>query len=68
LRLYLVIPGALFALAGLVFTLQGEGVVGPVGSFMYQSVAWVYQGIVVLIVGLLLLVAGVWERRTQQVV
>ncbi|MDA4117138.1 MAG: hypothetical protein OK455_02220 [Thaumarchaeota archaeon] len=68
MKLYLVIPGALFALAGLIFTLQGEGVVGPVGSFMYQNVAWVYQGIVVLIVGLLLLAAGVWKRRTKQVV
>jgi hypothetical protein len=65
LKLYLVIPGALLALAGLAFTLQGEGIVGPAGSFMFQSATWVYQGVAVLILGLLLLVAGVWERPTK---
>jgi hypothetical protein len=65
LKLYLVIPGALLALAGLAFTLQGEGIVGPASSFMFQSATWVYQGVAVLILGLLLLVAGVWKRPTK---
>jgi hypothetical protein len=65
LKLYLVVPGALLALAGLTFTLQGEGIVGPASSSMFQSATWVYQGVAVLILGLLLLVAGVWKRPTK---
>ena len=38
MRLYLVVPGILLALAGFVFTLQGLGIVGPTSSFMFQSI------------------------------
>jgi hypothetical protein len=65
LRLYLLIPGILLALAGLVFTLQGLGIVGPKSSFMFQSTAWIYDGLAVLLVGLLLTVGGVWRSRPK---
>jgi hypothetical protein len=65
LRLYLLIPGILLALAGLVFTLQGLGIVGPKSSFMFQSTAWIYDGLAVLLVGLLLTVGGAWRSRPR---
>jgi hypothetical protein len=65
LRLYLLVPGILLALAGLVFTLQGLGIVGPKSSFMLQSTAWIYDGLAVLLVGLLLTVGGVWRSRPK---
>jgi len=65
LRLYLLVPGMLLALAGLVFTLQGLGIVGPTSSFMFQSTAWIYDGLAVLVVGLLLTVGGVWRARPK---
>jgi len=65
LRLYLLVPGVLLALAGLVFTLQGLGIVGPKGSFMFQSTAWIYDGLAVFLVGLLLTVGGVWRSRPK---
>jgi hypothetical protein len=61
LRLYLVIPGILFALAGFIFTLQGLGIVGPTSSFMFQNTTWVYQGLVVFLLGGLLILTGVWR-------
>jgi hypothetical protein len=67
LRLYLVIPGILFALAGFVFTLQGLGIVGPTSSFMFQNAAWVYQGLAVFLLGGLLILAGVWSRKPKKV-
>jgi hypothetical protein len=47
--------GAIFALSGLVFTLQGYGLVGPTSSFMYQSQTWIYQGMGILVLGLIVL-------------
>jgi len=65
LRLYLVIPGILLALAGFVFTLQGLGIVGPRGSFMFQSTSWIYQGLAVFFVGLLTTFGGLWKSRPK---
>jgi len=59
LRLYILIPGVLLALAGFTFTLQGLGIVGPQSSFMYGSTNWIVQGIAVFVVGLLIILAGV---------
>ncbi len=65
MRLYLVVPGILLALGGLVFTLQGVGIVGPRSSFMFQSTTWVYQGLAVFFLGLLLTLGGVWRSRPK---
>jgi hypothetical protein len=65
LRLYILVPGVLLALAGLVFTLQGLGIVGPRSSFMFQSSAWIYDGLAVFFVGLLLSAAGAWTSRPK---
>jgi hypothetical protein len=54
--------GALLALSGLVFTLQGFGIVGPTSSFMYRSSTWIDQGISILVIGAVLLVVGVLLR------
>lgn len=54
--------GALFFLAGLVFTLQGYGIVGPNSSFMFKNPTWIYDGISILIVGLILIGLGMAFR------
>ncbi len=51
-------------MAGVTFTLQGLGVVGPASSFMFRSTAWVVQGLAVFLIGLLLVLAGFWLGRT----
>ena len=66
MRLYLVVPGILLALAGLIFTLQGLGMVGPTSSFMFQSTTWVEQGLAVLVLGLLLTFGGLWLGRSKR--
>jgi hypothetical protein len=62
-RLLLVLVGALIFLAGVVFILQGEGVVGPQSSFMYNNPTWVYQGAAAAVVGFLIVLAGLLLRR-----
>ena len=65
MRLYLVIPGILLALAGFVFTLQGLGIVGPKSSFMFQSTSWIYDGLAVFFLGLLVTTGGLWKSRPK---
>jgi len=55
--------GAIFALSGLVFILQGYGIVGPVSSFMFQSQTWIYQGIGILALGLAMLALAFFFRK-----
>jgi len=50
--------GVLVALAGLVFTLQGLGYVGPVGGLMYNNPTWVTNGEITFVVGAIVVVAG----------
>jgi len=48
----------LLTLAGVVFVLQGEGIVGPQSSFMYNNPTWIYQGVAAALVGILIIVGG----------
>lgn len=47
--------GTLVFLSGLVFMLQGRGIVGPSSGFMFQNQTWVSIGD-----GLMILGAAVW--------
>ena len=61
----LVLVGVLVSLAGVVFTLQGLGLVGPAGGLMYNNPAWVYQGIATAVVGVLILAGGLFVGRRK---
>lgn len=53
--------GALVAVAGVVFTLQGLGYVK--GSFMTGATLWAVAGPLIAIAGLAMVVAGLRTRR-----
>ncbi|WP_022893498.1 hypothetical protein [Agromyces subbeticus] len=57
----LVVVGALVVIMGVVFTLQGIGLVG--GSAMTGSTLWAVLGPVIALVGIGLVVAGLRNRR-----
>ena len=63
--LLLIVVGILLFLAGLVFTLQGMGIVGPDSSFMFNNPTWTYQGITAVIVGLVIIVGGLFLGRRR---
>ncbi len=56
-----VVPGVILVLVGLVWTLQGVGVLG--GSAMSGSTLWAIIGPIVLIVGVVLIAVGIARRR-----
>jgi hypothetical protein len=51
------------ALAGLTFTLQGMGLVGPVGGLMYNNPVWITQGELTFVVGAILAIVGIALNR-----
>lgn len=60
-RILLVGAGLLVTLAGVVFTLQGVGVIG--GSFMSGTTTWAVAGPVIALAGLALVAAGLRRGR-----
>jgi hypothetical protein len=58
------IVGVLVFLAGAVFALQGDGIVG--GSVMTGNPFWIYVGIPLAIIGLLIAFGGLWTSSRQK--
>ena len=62
----IVIPGIILVVFGIIFNFQGQGMVGPESSFMYQSEDWIDYGIVISMVGVILILIGyVIEKKKQ---
>ncbi len=62
--LIVLILGLIVLAAGLLFTLQGAGVVHwPADSFMLDKTDWIERGIVVMLIGLALVLTA---RRIRQ--
>jgi len=60
-RVLLIGAGSLIIVTGVVFTLQGVGVIG--GSFMSGTTTWAILGPLIALAGLALVIAGLRRRR-----
>ena len=60
MRILLVGAGLLITLAGVIFTLQGVGVIG--GSFMSGTTTWAIAGPVIALAGLALVILALRRR------
>ena len=62
----IVIPGIIFVIFGIIFSFQGQGMVGPESSFMYQNEDWIDYGMVISMVGVIFILIGyVVEKKRQ---
>jgi hypothetical protein len=59
-RILLIAAGSAIAVAGIVFALQGVGVIG--GSFMSGTSTWAILGPVIALAGLAVVIAGLRRR------
>jgi len=55
----IIIVGAIALIAGIIFHLQGRGVVGPESSFMYSNPEWITYGQEIAIIGIIILGIGI---------
>ena len=62
----IIISGIIITIFGIIFGLQGQGMVGPETSFMYQSDDWVDYGMIISIAGVILVLIGyIIEKKKQ---
>ena len=64
--LSIVILGIILVLFGIIFNFQGQGIVGPESSFMYQSEDWIDYGIIISMVGVILILIGYVAEKKRQ--
>ena len=55
----IIIAGIIVLIAGIIFHLQGQGIVGPESSFMYSNPEWVTYGQEIAIIGIIILGIGI---------
>ena len=56
--LSIVIPGIILVIFGIIFSFQGQGMLGPEASFMYENQEWVDNGIIISMIGVILILIG----------
>ena len=56
--LSIVIPGIILVIFGIIFNFQGQGMVGPETSFMYENEEWSDYGIFISMIGVILILIG----------
>ena len=63
---FVITVGAIIFIFGLIFDLQGQSVIGPESSFMYQSEDWIDYGIIISMVGVILILIGYVAEKKRQ--
>jgi len=53
------IVGTVVIVMGVIFHLQGQGIVGPESSFMYTNPQWITYGMQIAILGIVILSSGI---------
>ena len=62
----IIIPGVILVIFGIIFNFQGQGMVGPETSFMYQNQEWIDYGVMISMMGVILILIGyVVEKKKQ---
>jgi len=51
--------GIIILIFGIIFHLQGHGIVGPESSFMYSNPEWISYGLWIVMAGIVILGAGI---------
>lgn len=62
IALSVIAAGVIILVFGIIFHLQGQGVVGPEQSFMYTNPDWITYGLKIAVLGILVICAGIGIR------
>ena len=60
-----IISGIIVMSFGVIFQFQGQGIVGPESSFMYQNVDWVNNGIYIGMTGVIIILIGYFMEKKK---
>jgi hypothetical protein len=63
----IIVTGIVIMIFGVIFQFQGQGMVGPEESFMYENQAWIDNGIYIAMIGVVLILIGYILERKKSV-
>jgi hypothetical protein len=61
----IIIIGIVVIIFGLVFQFQGQGVVGPESSFMYDNLNWIDNGVLIGMTGVIIIMIGYFVEKKK---
>jgi len=53
-----ILAGTIILIAGIIFHLQGQSMLGPQTSFMYSNADWISYGMQIAIAGVIIVIIG----------
>tara|TARA_B100000029_G_scaffold413672_1_gene416808 strand:- start:176 stop:382 length:207 start_codon:yes stop_codon:yes gene_type:complete len=62
----IVITGIILVIFGIIFNFQGQGMIGPETSFMYQNDDWIDYGMIISMTGVILVLIGYIVEKKKQ--
>ncbi len=62
----LIISSIILVIAGIVFTMQSNSIVGPSSSFMYNNPEWANYGFIIIGIGIVLAITGIIVSRIEK--
>ena len=63
----IIIAGIIIMIFGVIFQFQGQGMVGPEESFMYENPNWIDNGIYIGMVGVVVILIGYIIEKKKSV-
>jgi hypothetical protein len=60
-----IISGIIVMSFGIVFQFQGQGVIGPESSFMYENPSWIDNGIYIGMIGVIIILIGYFVEKKR---
>jgi len=61
----IIISGIIIMIFGIVFQFQGQGVIGPESSFMYENSSWINNGIYIGMIGVIIILVGYFVEKKK---
>ena len=61
----IIISGIIVMIFGIIFQFQGQGMIGPESSFMYQNQNWIDNGIYIGMVGVIIILIGYFIEKKR---
>ena len=61
----IIISGIIVMSFGIVFQFQGQGVIGPESSFMYENPSWINNGIYIGMIGVIIILVGYFVEKKK---
>ncbi len=61
----IIISGIIIMIIGIIFQFQGQGIVGPESSFMYENPSWINNGIYIGMAGVVIILIGYFVEKKK---